>query len=580
MFMAPAVDTNTPCDSLRPASRQPRVRTDGGAGAWWRHAVIYRIHVRSFLDSTGDGIGDLAGVRAGLPYVRRLGADGIRLTPFHPSPRHDDGSDVADHCAVDPAYGDLAEFDRLVADARQAGLRVVIDLVPNHCSREHRWFREALAAAPGGAPRSLFHFAAGRGPGGELPPNDWRSVSGGPAWSRIAEADGRPGQWYLHLRGHRRPDLNWRDPRVVRSFDRVLRFWLDRGVDGFRIEGAADLLHHPGPPGSGDPAADERARAADSPLARDRPEVHEIWRRWRSLCESYTARDGRVRLLAGDFRLPTPADEAARVGPGELHQAFSFALLGTPWNEDAFRKAIGDAMRDVSGTGSTVTWLLDNGDRARSATRHHGSDTVAGAARARAAALLMLALPGAACVHQGEELGLPEVELPGEALTDPIFRRAGSRQYVRDGCRVPLPWSGHASPFGFTGPDASAPPWLPQPGWFAEHPTDRALNDTGSFWHLYRSALVVRRRFHRPGDGVPRRLEAPPGVLAFARRDGLVCAVNFRDQPAPAPVAGTPLLTSGPCAPGTLAGNSAAWWQADDLPGPRPAARRDGGPAS
>ncbi|WP_093715778.1 glycoside hydrolase family 13 protein [Actinacidiphila alni] len=531
---------------------------------WWRDAVVYQIYVRSFLDSTGDGIGDLAGVRIGLPYLRKLGVDGIWLSPFYPSPQHDHGYDVADYRAVDPVYGDLQEFDLLVSDAHRLGLKTVIDIVPNHCSSAHPWFAEALAAAPGSPARARFHFEDGRGEHGELPPNNWRAMFGGHAWSRITEPDGRPGQWYLHLFTPEQPDLNWRDPRVAADFDDVLRFWLDRGVDGFRIDVAAGLFKHPYLPDSDDPEADERTRDSVNPLAWNQPEVHTVWRRWRAVCEEYTARDGQDRLLVGEVSVPTAAEQARYVRQDELHQAFFFHLLSAPWNADRFRGAIGSALRDIAGTGSTVTWVLNNHDQVRSVTRYGGDSGVLGSPRARAAALLMLALPGAAYVYQGEELGLPEVlDLPDEALTDPIFLRTGSRRYVRDGCRVPLPWSGKASPFGFTAEGSAARPWLPQPAWFAEHTTDRALTDTSSFWHLYRDALSLRKQLPQLGESSLRWLDSTPDVLAFTRGDGLVVAVNFGDHPVPAPVTGQPLLSSAACPTGVLPGNTTAWWIAD-----------------
>ena len=538
---------------------------------WWRDAVIYQVYVRSFLDSTGDGIGDLAGVRAGLPYLRRLGVDGIWLSPVYPSPQHDHGYDVADYCDIDPVYGDLADFDRLVADAHRLGLKVLVDIVPNHCSSAHPWFGQALAAGPGSPARARFHFAPGRGPGGDAPPNNWRAMFGGPAWSRVTEPDGTPGEWYLHLFTPEQPDLNWRDPRVGDDFERVLRFWLDRGVDGFRIDVAAGLFKHPALPDSLDPGADERTRDSVNPLAWNQPEVHAVWRRWRAICEQYTARDGHDRLLVGEVSVPTAADQAAYVRPDELHQAFFFHLLTAPWDAAAFRRVIDDAVRDIAGTGSTITWVLNNHDQVRAVTRYAACGPAEdsdppdpGGPRARAAALLMLALPGAAYVYQGEELGLPEVlDLPDEVLTDPIFRRTGSRLRVRDGCRVPLPWSGHVSPFGFTPADATAGPWLPQPAWFADHTTERALADTGSFWHLYRDGLHLRATLPQLGEGPLRWLDAPPQVLAFVRGDGLVCAVNFGATPLPAPVEGEPLLASRPCPPGTLPGNTAAWWTTD-----------------
>ncbi|MFD4502586.1 glycoside hydrolase family 13 protein [Streptomyces sp. NPDC058457] len=541
---------------------------------WWRDAVIYQVYVRSFLDSTGDGIGDLAGVRAGLPYLKKLGVDGIWLSPFYPSPQHDHGYDVAGYCDVDPLFGDLAEFDLLTAAARRLGMKVLLDIVPNHCSDEHPWFRQALAAAPGSRERGRFHFADGRGPDGSAPPNNWHSMFGGPAWTRVTEPDGRPGQWYLHMFAPEQPDWNWRTPEVAAEFDQVLRFWLDRGVDGFRIDVAAGLFKHPELPDSPDPEADARTRDSVNPLAWNQPEVHDVWRHWRAVCEEYTARDGRERLLVGEVSVPTARDHALYVRPDELHQAFFFDLLSAPWNADAFRKVIGEAMQDIAGTGSTVTWVLNNHDQVRTVTRYgeptpesafEGSGL--GAARARAAALLMLALPGAAYIYQGEELGLPEVvDLPDDVLTDPIFRRTGSRARIRDGCRVPLPWSGQASPFGFTSGAEGARPWLPQPDYFAEYATDRALADTRSFWHLYRDGLQLRSRLPQLGDGPLEWLDTPPGVLGFVRGggpvrgDGLVCAVNFGTAPTPAPVSGTPLLASGPCPAGVLPGSTAAWW--------------------
>ncbi|WP_236238903.1 glycoside hydrolase family 13 protein [Streptomyces sp. CC228A] len=539
--------------------------------SWWRDAVIYQVYVRSFLDSTGDGIGDLAGVRSGLPYLKKLGVDGIWLSPFYPSPQHDHGYDVADYCDVDPVYGDLDEFGRLVADAHRLGIRVLLDIVPNHCSSEHPWFREALAGGPGSDARGRFHFAEGRGPGGDLPPNNWHAMFGGPAWSRVTEQDGTPGQWYLHMFTPEQPDLNWRNPEVPAHFEEVLRFWLDRGVDGFRIDVAAGLFKHPDLPDSDDPEADARTRDSVNPLAWNQPEVHDVWRRWRTVCEEYTARDGRERLLVGEVSVPTAREHALYVRPDELHQAFFFDLLGAPWDAAAFRGVIDEALRDIAGTGSSVTWVLNNHDQVRTVTRYGESGTEGsglGAARARAAALLMLALPGAAYVYQGEELGLPEVvDLPDEVLTDPIFHRTGSRARIRDGCRVPLPWSGHASPFGFSA-GAEARPWLPQPSWFAEHATDRALADTRSFWHLYRDGLQLRRGLPQLGEGPLRWLEAPPDVLAFERGDGLVCAVNFGTAPVPAPVPGSPLLASGPCPPGALPGATAAWWITDRTTSP------------
>ncbi|MFD9127193.1 glycoside hydrolase family 13 protein [Kitasatospora sp. NPDC059571] len=554
---------STPADpSARPAPDllAPAAATAAGPHRWWRDAVIYQVYVRSFQDSDGNGIGDLAGVRTRLPYLKRLGVDGIWLNPFYTSPQHDHGYDVADYCSVDPRMGTLDDFDRLAEDCRLLGLKLILDIVPNHCSSEHPWFREALQAAPGSSERALFHFADGRGERGEEPPNNWRAMFGGPAWSRVREADGTWGQWYLHLFTPEQPDLNWRRPEVAAEFERILRFWLDRGADGFRIDVAAGLHKHPDLPDSPDPDADERTRDSVNPLAWNQPEVHQVWRHWRAICEEYTARDGRDRLLVGEASVPTAAEQAAYLRPDELHQAFFFHLLHAPWDAAHFHRVIDDAVRDIATTGSTVTWVLNNHDQVRTTTRFAAGDPVRGAARARAAALLMLALPGAAYLYQGEELGLPEVDdLPDEVLTDPIYHRTGSRTGIRDGCRIPLPWSGPQPPFGF-GPHDGPQPWLPQPAYFAAHTAERALTDTASSWHLYREALHLRRVLPQLGEGPLRWLEAPPGVLAFTRGDGLLCAVNFGDQAAPAPVDGEPLLASGPCPAGTLPPATAAWW--------------------
>ncbi|MFD8595720.1 glycoside hydrolase family 13 protein [Kitasatospora sp. NPDC059646] len=521
---------------------------------WWRDAVIYQVYVRSFQDSNGDGIGDLPGVRARLPYLKRLGVDGIWLNPFYPSPQHDHGYDVADYKGVDPMFGSLEDFDLLVEDCRKLGLRLVLDTVPNHCSTEHPWFQDALLAAPGSPERARFHFADGRGTDGELPPNNWRAMFGGPAWSRITEPDGTAGQWYLHMFTPEQPDLNWRNPEVPEEFEKVLRFWLDRGVDGFRIDVAAGLFKHPELPDSPDPEADERTRDSVNPLAWNQPEVHDVWRSWRSICEEYTAQDGRQRLLVGEASVPTPAEQAKYVRADELHQAFFFHLLHAPWDSEHFHQVIDAAVRDITATGSTVTWVLNNHDQVRTTTRFGSPE------RARAAALLMLSLPGAAYLYQGEELGLPEVDdLPDDVITDPIFFRTGSRKGIRDGCRVPLPWSGTEIPFGF-GPEDSAPTWLPQPPSFAAHTAERALTDHASPYHLYREALHLRRLLPQLGEGTLRWLETPPNVLAFTRGDGLLVATNFGTTPAPAPVTGTPLLSSAPCPPDVLPPATTAWW--------------------
>ncbi|MFE9097814.1 alpha-amylase family glycosyl hydrolase [Streptomyces sp. NPDC007264] len=544
---------------------------------WWRDAVMYQVYLRSFRDGNGDGVGDLRGARSGLPYLAALGVDGLWLSPCFPSPQYDHGYDVADYCAIDPLFGDLDEFGRLVDDAHRLGLKVILDVVPNHCSTQHPWFQKALGSEPGSPARARFHFAHGRGESGELPPNNWRAMFGGPAWTRIQEPDGRPGQWYLHLFTPHQPDLAWRNPDVADHFDDVLRFWLDRGVDGFRIDVAVGLYKHPELPDSPEPDADEEARDAVNPLAWNRPEVHAVWRRWRALCDAYTASDGRERVLVGEVAVPTPADQALYLRPDELHQAFYFDLLHAPWDAGAFRLRIEAALRDIAATGAPVTWVLNNHDQQRSVTRYSRSrrlgevpDLERGEARARAAALMMLALPGSVYLYQGEELGLPEVtDLPPHALTDPIATATGDPRRGRDGCRVPLPWSGPQAPFGFSGEECAGT-WLPQPDWFAGYSVESRRRDGRSTWHVYRDALQLRCSLLPLRGPELRWLDGPPDSIVFARGDGFVCAVNFGDAPVAAPVPGEPVLSSTPGDEGKLAANSAAWWLVDRTPGPAP----------
>lgn len=537
---------------------------------WWRDAVMYQVYLRSFRDGNSDGVGDLRGARSGLAYLSTLGVDGLWISPCCPSPQRDHGYDVSDYCAIDPLFGDLDDFDLLVRDAHQLGLKVVLDIVPNHCSSDHPRFQEALAAGPGSEARRWFHFAEGRGADGSLPPNNWRAMFGGPAWTRVVEPDGRPGQWYLHMFTPHQPDWNWRTPEVADLFDKVLRFWLDRGVDGFRIDVAVGLFKHPGLPDSPDPTADEDARDAINPLAWNQPEVHTVWRRWRAICEEYDAYDGKQRTLVGEVAVPTPSDQALYLRPDELHQAFYFDLLHTPWDASAFRERIGAALHDIASTGAPVTWVLNNHDQQRTVTRYGQSvlpgqepDLERGAARALAAALLMLALPGSAYLYQGEELGLPEVtDLPLDALTDPIVAATGRPEAGRDGCRVPLPWSGTKPPFGFTGAEADRS-WLPQPDWFDRYTVQLLRANGDSCWHTYRDGLQLRRTVPALRDPALRWLADDDGILAFARGEGFVCVVNFTDAPVPAPFRGTPLLSSQPCDDGKLAANTAAWWIVD-----------------
>jgi len=521
---------------------------------WWRSAVIYQIYPRSFADADGDGMGDLAGVRSRLGYLRQLGVDAVWLTPFYPSPQADAGYDVADYRDVDPLFGDLAEADGLIADAHALGLRVIVDIVPNHTSSAHAWFQAALAADPGSRERARYLFRDGRGPDGVDPPNDWGSNFGGPGWTRVVEADGSPGQWYLHLFDEQQPDLDWMNDEVRAEFESVLRFWLDRHVDGFRIDVAHGLAKDPAMP-------DVAGRFQPGPAPSGHPhwdqdEVHEVYRAWRRITDSYAG----DRMFVGEVWLHTPEQVARYVRPDELHTAFNFHFLLAPWEATAMRAAIDTSMGALVAVGAPPTWVLSNHDVTRHVTRYGGGPV--GRRRARAAAMLMFALPGGAYVYQGEELGLDEVEdLPDEVRQDPTFLRTGGRRKGRDGCRVPIPWGGAAPPFDF-GPGPTT--WLPQPAAWAELTAAAQEGDPASMLELYRRALAARRGLDALGDGDLHWLDVAPDVLAFRRTPGFICLVNFGAEPADIPaelLAGAePLLSSDPLdAAGRLPSDTAVW---------------------
>jgi alpha-glucosidase len=527
-----------------------------GHAPWWRSAVIYQVYPRSFADSDGDGIGDLPGIRSRLPYLRDLGVDAVWISPFYPSPMADAGYDVSDYRDIEPIFGTLADADALLADAHAAGLKVVVDLVPNHTSDRHAWFRAALDAAPGSPERARYLFREGRGPDGAEPPNDWVSLFGGPAWTRVTEADGRPGQWYLHLFAPEQPDLDWTNPEVVEEFHAILRFWLDRGVDGFRIDVAHGLAKDPQMPDVGERWEATGPAEAGHPMW-DRDEVHDVYRGWRRVTDAYPG----DRVFVGEVWVQTPERLARYLRPDELHTAFNFTYLLAPWDAKALHAAIDESIDALSAVGAPATWVLSNHDVVRHVTRYGGG--ALGTRRARAATLLTLALPGGAYVYQGEELGLPEVEdLPPEVRQDPAFARTAGEDGLRDGCRVPIPWSGDAPPFGF-GP-GSGQPWLPQPADWAALTVERQQTDPASMLALYRAALELRRDRPELGDGTMSWIETDGNLLAFRRDPGFVCVVNVGDEPVALPDAvrdGALLLSSDPLpADGSLPGATSAWY--------------------
>jgi alpha-glucosidase len=512
--------------------------------AWWRDAVIYQVYPRSFADSDGDGIGDLPGITGRLAHLRDLGIDAVWLSPFYPSPQHDAGYDVADYRAVDPLFGDLAAADKLITEAHGLGMKFIVDLVPNHTSDEHAWFQAALAAGPGSRERERYIFH-------DEPPNSWRSVFGGSAWEQVPD-----GQWYLHLFDVSQPDLNWGNPEVRAEFVDVLRFWLDRGVDGFRVDVAHGLVKEENLAdwtqpsvilGGVDPAG-------PPPPMWDQEGVHEIYQQWRAVLDEYPG----DRLLVAEAWVQ-PAERLARyVRPDEMHQAFNFEYLDAAWSAAALRAVIDSTMAANDEVGAPTTWVLSNHDVVRHATRlgypvgsarMHGigaedpqPDSGLGLRRARAATLQMLALPGSAYLYQGEELGLPEhTTMPDDVRQDPAWFRSGHTEKGRDGCRVPIPWEADAPSYGFGPTDAS---WLPQPPVWSEYALDRQQGVAGSTWELYRSALALRKGY-RLGSGEVAWQDGPADVLAFRNGDVLVLT-NFGAEPVALPAGAQLLLSSEP----------------------------------
>ncbi|WP_084103386.1 glycoside hydrolase family 13 protein [Demequina sp. NBRC 110056] len=520
--------------------------SDATRSEWWRTAVIYQIYPRSFADASGDGIGDLAGITARLDSLAALGVDAIWLSPFYTSPQKDAGYDVADFTDVDPLFGTIEDFDAMTARAHELGLRVIVDIVPNHTSDAHAWFQAARASAPGSLERDRYVFRDGRGAGGDEPPNNWQSIFGGPAWTRLTEPDGTPGQWYLHLFDTSQPDLNWANDEVLVEFDRVLRFWLDRGVDGFRVDVAHGLIKAEGLPDfiAEDDGDSMGGGAGPIPPWWAQDGVHAIWRRWRRVVDAYPGE----RILAAEAWVSPLSLMARWVRPDEMHQAFNFSYLSTDWHAADLRAVIDESIAEFGAVGAPSTWVLSNHDVVRHASRMalsaenpqgHGigprsaglPDPVVGLQRGRAATLLMLALPGSAYIYQGEELGLPEaIHIPDEARQDPTWHRTEGERYGRDGCRVPLPWEADAPAHGFS---PTGHTWLPQPEEWARFARDAQEGVATSTLTMYSEALRLRR-----GHGLAAAeltwLETPEGVLGLRVGDITVLAnVDGADFPLP-----------------------------------------------
>jgi len=535
----------------------------GPAARWWREAVVYQVYVRSFADANGDGVGDLAGVRDRLPYLRDLGVDALWFSPWYPSPLADWGYDIADYRSIDPAFGTLEEAEQLIAEARALGMRTIVDIVPNHLSDQHPWFRSALASPPGSPERERFWFRRGAAPDGELPPNGWQSIFGGPAWTRTDDAGG-PGEWYLHLFAPEQPDLNWTHPDVWAEHEDVLRFWFDRGAAGVRIDSAALLVK--------DPALAEETpqyEAGEHPFM-DRDGLHDIYRRWRAIADGYPE----PRLLVGEVWLPDPDRLARYLRPDELHTAFNFDFLSCPWEPGPMRASIESALGAHAPVDAPTTWVLSNHDVTRPVTRYGRTDTSfsfeskragtptdleRGTRAARAAALLAMALPGSMYIYQGEELGLPEVEdIPAERRQDPMWHRSGGVDPGRDGCRIPLPWGGDRPPYGFS-PEGAEPPWLDQPDDWERLTVAAQSESATSMLALYRTGLRLRRAAPWSGDGGLRWIPSSDSVLAFARGERFACIVNFGPDPVALPAGADVLIASNELEGGELPQDTTVW---------------------
>jgi alpha-glucosidase len=524
---------------------------------WWRSAVVYQVYLRSFADGNGDGTGDLAGLRARLPYLLSLGVDAIWINPWYISPLNDGGYDVADYRRIDPRFGTLEEAIELIEDANRLGLRVLLDLVPNHTSSEHVWFQEALAAGRGSLARTRYHFRPGRGPDGSEPPTDWASIFGGSTWTRVAD-----GEWYLHLFDPTQPDLNWSNPEVRAEFEDILRFWLGKGASGFRVDVANGMVKDPTYPDIGTEDGRPR-RGAPAPYS-DLDLIHEIVRDWRKVVD-----EQRDAILVAEAWVEGWGRLANYLRPDEYHQVFEFDFMQAPWDAGIMRGIIDAALIGSSGVGAVPTWVLSNHDIVRQVTRYAlpqdldagdwllaGDrsllDLETGLRRARAAALLMLGLPGSAYLYQGEELGLPEVDdLPLSVLEDPTWERSGHTRKGRDGCRVPLPWavSGHSLGFGTDGS------WLPQPRGWRSVSVEAQEDVPGSTLELYRDAIRIRAE-HMRGSESFEWVASDDELLVFDR-ERLRVMVNFGADPFP--LEDGEILVSSGVVEGHLPPDTAVW---------------------
>ena len=528
---------------------------------WWQDAVVYQIYPRSFADANNDGIGDLQGIISHLDHIASLNVDAIWMSPCFPSPQHDHGYDVADYFDINPDYGDLATFDLLVAEARKRGIRIMLDVVPNHCSIEHAWFKSAVAAGKGSPLRERFYFRDGRGENGELPPNNWQSIFGGAAWTRITEPDGNPGQWYLHVFDYSQPDMNWEHEDIKKQFDDMLTFWFDRGVEGFRVDAVAVVGKTPGLPDGPDFTGRDDLKVSElatlNPHFQHREEMRPYWARWRALMDRYEAdHPGREIVTVSEAYTPEgPLQLLKYLTPDQFHSSFIFDLMLAPWIPSYVREAVENNYRVLAENGANFAWTLNNHDTHRSVTRYGRSiaddpssftgnnlvhrdapvDIALGTRRNRAMIAFTAALPGTIYLYQGEETGLPEwLELPDNRREDPVFRRTNGEEKGRDGCRVPIPWTSDASSnYGFSAAAGADAPWLPQPEWWGDFAADAQENDPSSILALYRAVMGTRDQFD-PQDAIEWVLPDDPALVAF-RRGGILVVMNMSRSDATVP---------------------------------------------
>ena len=543
---------------------------------WWRDAVTYQIYIRSFADANGDGIGDVEGIRSRLPYLKELGVDAIWITPWYPSPQNDHGYDVSDYMDIEPQYGTLADAEKLIKETHEHGIKFIVDVVPNHTSDQHKWFQAALKAAPGSPERDRYMFRDGKGPNGDLPPNNWEAVFGGCAWERVIEADGKPGPWYLHLFAIEQPDLNWENPEVRSHLEDVLKFWLDRGVDGFRIDVAHGMVKYPGLPDIPEVNTTSEMLAPHERPFWDQEGVHEIYRSWRKILDSYPGE----RMAVAEAWVSPAARIARYVRADELQNSFNFEMLTTLWKADEIKAKIDNSMAALVEVGAPPSWVFNNHDVVRSIDRldlgltNNGESTFTrqgdpakfniarGTLRAKSATLMTLALPGGTYLYQGEELGLPEVrDLPEDRLTDPRWKMSGYKDRGRDGCRVPLPWKSEPTGgFGFSTNDLLEldQAWLPMSPWMGNFSAESQDGAAGSTLTMYRQALALRKLEEGLGDGPMTWIEAGKDVVAFSRPGNFACYINFGaaiEIPAGAKV----LISSGPLEGNSLPTDTAVW---------------------